>query len=134
MTASLPPCVHPPVPARIAAFSAFPGKTAHRPYATIIMTVDAKGRVTDTRVDDSSGDSAWDAQAQASAQAWAFVPASAGCKAVAGTAEYAVGTGPEVTFADPCTHDANVHAKITPQLPKDTLADRLTGTTIVQIG
>ena len=129
-----PPCMHPPVPAHIAPLTALPGKSARRPYATVIMTVDAKGRVTNTRIDDSSGDPSWDEQARAAAQQWTFVPASDGCKAVAGTAEYAVGTGPEVTFADPCEHAANVHAKITPELPKNSLASRLNGTTIIQIG
>lgn len=133
MIAATPPCVHPPIPAHIAAFTAFPGKTARRPYATIVMTVDANGRVTNTRIDDSSGDPSWDAQAQASARQWTFLPASDGCKAVPGTAEYAVGTGPDVTFADPCEHDAGVHAKVTPQLPKESLAEHLNGTTIVQI-
>jgi TonB family protein len=118
----------------IVAFNTLPGKAARRPYATIVMSVDASGRVTGTRVDDSSGDPAWDKQAEASARAWTFVPAADGCKAVSGTAEYAVGTGPDVTFADPCEHDADVHAKITPQLSKDSLAARLAGTTIVQVG
>lgn len=133
MIAATPPCMHPPVPTSIAALNTLPGKTARRPYAAIIMTVDARGRVTNVRVDDSSGDPAWDKQAEASARQWTFLPAADGCKAVAGTAEYAVGTGPAVTFADPCQHDAGVHAKITPQLPKDTLAARLNGTTIVQV-
>jgi TonB family protein len=131
--ASTPPCVHPPVPTRIVALATLPGKTARRPYVTVIMTVDANGRVTGTRVDDSSGDPAWDKQAEASAAQWTFLPAADGCKAVSGTAEYAVGTGPEVTFADPCEHPADVHAKITPQVSKDTLAGRLNGTTIVQV-
>lgn len=133
MIASTPPCVHPPVPTHIVAFMQFPGKAAHRPYATIIMTVDAKGRVTGTRIDDSSGDPKWDAQAAASARQWTFLPAADGCKSVPGTAEYAVGMGPDVTFADPCDHDANVHAKVTPELPKNSLADKLNGTTIVQV-
>lgn len=125
--------MHPPVPTRIAALTQMPGRTARRPYATVVMTVDAAGRVIQTRIDDSSGDAAWDAEAAASARKWTFLPAADGCKAVPGTAEYAVGTGPEVTFADPCRHDASVHAKITPRLPKDQLASRLNGTTIVQI-
>ena len=133
MIASTPPCMHPPVPTHIAAFTQMPGPAARRPYATIVMTVDASGRVTKTRVDDSSGDPAWDAKAAASARQWTFLPAADGCKAVAGTAEYAVGMGPGVTFADPCDHDANVHAKVTPELPKNSLAEHLNGTTIVQI-
>lgn len=134
MIASTPPCVHPPVPTHIVALNTLPGKTARRPYATIVMTVDANGRVTGTRIDDSSGDGAWDKQAAASASQWTFLPAADGCKAVPGTAEYAIGTGPEVTFADPCEHPADVHAKITPQVAKDTLAARLNGTAIVQVG
>lgn len=133
MIASTPPCVHPPVPTHIVAFAEMPGRTARRPYATIIMTVDASGRVINTRIDDSSGDPAWDAKAAASARQWTFLPAADGCKAVSGTAEYAVGIGPDVTFADPCEHDADVHAKITPQLSKNNLAERLNGTTIVQV-
>lgn len=133
MTASTPPCMHPPVPTHIAAFMKMPGKTARRPYATIIMTVDANGRVIRTRVDDSSGDASWDKAAEASVRQWTFLPASDGCKSVPGTAEYAVGMGPEVTFADPCDHDTQVHAKVTPEPPKSGLAAHLDGTTIVQV-
>jgi TonB family protein len=133
MTASPPPCMHPPLPAYIAALESLPGRTARRPYATVIMSVDASGRVTNTRIDDSSGDPAWDAQAVASAREWTFMPAADGCKAAAGTAEYAVGTGHAVTFADPCNHDAGVHARVAPQFPKSSLAEHLNGTTIVQV-
>lgn len=133
MIASMPPCTHPPVPAYVAALDAVPGRSAQRPYATVIMTVDAKGHVVKTRIDDSSGDKQWDGQAAASARQWTFVPAAEGCKAVAGVAEYAVGTGPQVTFADPCDHDAQVHGRVTPTFPKSALAEHLNGTAIVQV-
>jgi|GEM_PF-5244203 len=133
MTPSIPPCMHPPVPAHIVAFHSVPGRTARRPYATIVMSVDARGKVTRARVDDSSGDPAWDAQAVQSARRWTFAPAEVDCKNVAGTAEFAVGTGPDVTFADPCEHDADVHGRAAPSFPKSALAAHVNGTTIVQI-
>ena len=133
MIANMPPCTHPPVPAYVAPLGTLPGKDARRPYATIIMTVDANGHVVKTRIDNSSGDKQWDAQAAASARAWTFVPAAEDCKAISGVAEYAVGTGPAITFPDPCDHDAEVHGRVTPTFKKSSLAEHLDGTTIVQV-
>lgn len=87
-----------------------------RPYVTVVAQVDTSGRVTDAQIDDSSGDPAFDAQGVAAMKQWTFLPASANCKAVAGTAEYVVSWG-DLKLADPCEHDMVVMEAVTPEYP-----------------
>lgn len=89
-----------------------------RPYATVIASVDANGRVTNVRLDDSSGNDDYDAKALLSMQSWDFVPAASGCKAVASTIEFAV-SGGTITFKDPCEHDADFASVVDPDDPPE---------------
>jgi TonB family protein len=96
------------------------GRTPHlqRPYATVVAQVDTSGHVTSVRLDESSGNAGFDAAGLKAMQLWSFMPAANGCKAVAGSAEYAVSYGAE-TFGDPCRHDTTVTQAPTPEYPPE---------------
>lgn len=122
-----PSCSHPPLPAHIVGIPAQHqfGKRV-RPYVTIVVQVDESGRVTDARIDDSSGDASYDAAGEHAIRSWTFAPAKAACKAVAGSAEYAVGEFRETTFDDPCEQYAEVLYQAQPDFP-DFMIHRVVG-------
>ena len=119
MPLGTPPCSHPPLPVKTIAVA---GSFAHlsHSYATVVAQVDATGRVTSTRVVESSGDPAYDAAAAKAMDAWTFEPASDGCKPAAGTAQYAVGPS-AAAFDDPCNHETTVVQPVVPDFPDSAL-------------
>jgi TonB family protein len=88
-----------------------------RPYVTVIVQVDANGKVTAAKVDDSSGNAEYDSAGVKAIERWAFTPAEKGCNAIDATAEYAVGTMPDRTFSDPCNRDVVVVQQAQPEYP-----------------
>lgn len=89
----------------------------YRPYATVKAEVDATGHVTAAEIDDSSGNSDYDAAAVTAMKSWTFMPASDGCKSVAGSAEYAVGYDYKQDFTTPCNHLATAVTPVIPDFP-----------------
>jgi TonB family protein len=115
--ATTPPCSHPPLPIHTVGVHGAPFGTMYRPYATVQAQVDAAGHVTAAEIDDSSGSSDYDAAAVTAMKSWTFMPASDGCKPIAGSAEYVVGYYEKLDFADPCKHDATAVTPVIPDFP-----------------
>ncbi|HET7815680.1 MAG TPA: energy transducer TonB [Candidatus Baltobacteraceae bacterium] len=115
--ASTPPCTHPPLPIHTAGVRSAPFDKMYRPYATVKAQVDANGRVVSVELDDSSGSSSYDTDAQNAMKTWTFEPASQDCKAVAGAVEYVVGAYDEYDIKDPCNHDVRALKAVAPDFP-----------------
>ncbi len=88
-----------------------------RPYASVLVTVDTQGHVTNARVHLTTGVPSFDTAALAAVRQWTFAPALQDCKAVAQEVEYAVGFASGYTFADPFNHDAVVVHPVAPKWP-----------------
>ncbi|MGZ3550559.1 MAG: energy transducer TonB [Vulcanimicrobiaceae bacterium] len=127
-------CAHGPVPAHIVG-AKWPadGRRLTRPYATVIASVDPSGKVTDARLDESSGSSAGDAAALDAMRRWTFAPAEEQCRAVAGAAEFAVDFGGALTLADPLNHEALMTDAVPPQYPDSARQFGMHATVLVKV-